>query len=222
MTTKPAPVTASVLDVVARIPWRSASSAARSSRRTVATISSGIRHPVLKRPTKSASPIFPAPRIAIRRGSAAMARSLRAELEHERGHRREARRIEPSVRVDRRGLDGQRARVPALRETREEPLEVERTFAREQVAPLAVLTEPPVEVLQVHVVDERLVPEPVFGHGLAELSVEAEELRVERDPRSGVPLDRKANVRERPPDVARDRLDGKREAVCRCRVDAGR
>jgi hypothetical protein len=73
MITSPAPATASVFEVVTSIPWRSASSFARSSRRTVATISSGLRQPVLSNPVRSASPIFPAPRIAIRRESTAMA-----------------------------------------------------------------------------------------------------------------------------------------------------
>ena len=70
ITTTPAPATASVFEVVTRMPCRSASSFARSSRRTVATISSGFRHSVLSNPARSASPIFPAPRIAMRRGSA--------------------------------------------------------------------------------------------------------------------------------------------------------
>src|SRR5829696_2064051 len=70
MTTIPAPATASVFEVVTRMPSRSESSFARSSRRTVATISSGFRHSVLSSPARSASPIFPAPRIAMRRGSA--------------------------------------------------------------------------------------------------------------------------------------------------------
>jgi hypothetical protein len=56
------------------MPWRSSSSFARSSRRTVATISSGLRHPVLSRPAISASPIWPAPMIAMRRSSTAMER----------------------------------------------------------------------------------------------------------------------------------------------------
>ena len=48
-------------------PCRSRSSAARSSRRAVTTISPGSRQPELSRPETSASPIFPQPRIAIRR-----------------------------------------------------------------------------------------------------------------------------------------------------------
>jgi hypothetical protein len=72
ITTIAAPLTASEFEVVARTPWRSLSSLARSSRRTVATISSGLRQPVLSRPASSASPIWPAPRIAMRRSSTAM------------------------------------------------------------------------------------------------------------------------------------------------------
>src|SRR5687768_1893709 len=48
----------------------------RSSRRPVTTISSGFRQPVESSPASSDSPIFPAPRIAIRRLSTAMDLSL--------------------------------------------------------------------------------------------------------------------------------------------------
>ena len=49
-TTSPAPETASALESVASTPWRSRSSAARSSRRAVATISAASRQPDESRP----------------------------------------------------------------------------------------------------------------------------------------------------------------------------
>src|SRR5436189_3884705 len=70
ITTSAAPATASAFDVVASTPWRSASSVARCSSRTVTTSSEGSRQPPLRRPRRSDSPIVPAPRIATRRGSA--------------------------------------------------------------------------------------------------------------------------------------------------------
>src|SRR6266545_1711285 len=76
ITTTPAPATASAFESVASIPWRSRSSAARSSRRAVATISDGSRQPVERRPASSASPIFPQPRMAMRRASIVMRESL--------------------------------------------------------------------------------------------------------------------------------------------------
>src|SRR4051812_50192416 len=62
-TTTSAPLIASVLSVVASIPWRSRNSATRSSRREVATMSAQSE---LRSPARSDSPILPAPRIAIR------------------------------------------------------------------------------------------------------------------------------------------------------------
>ena len=56
-TTSAAPWTASAFEVVASTPWRSCSSAARSSRRLVTTMS---RQPELSRPESSASPMRPA------------------------------------------------------------------------------------------------------------------------------------------------------------------
>src|SRR4051795_89141 len=76
ITTSVAPATASVFESVTSIPCRSASSWARSSSRTVATISPGSRQPPLSRPRSSDSPIVPAPMIATRRASTAMAESL--------------------------------------------------------------------------------------------------------------------------------------------------
>src|SRR3954465_220461 len=76
ITTSAAPATASAFESVTRMPWRSASSWARSSSRTVATISPGSRQPPLSRPRSSDSPIVPAPMIATRRASTAMAESL--------------------------------------------------------------------------------------------------------------------------------------------------
>src|SRR6266542_898337 len=65
-TTSAAPCTASAFDVVASTPCRSCSSATRSSRRLVTTMSC---QPELSRPLSSASPMRPPPTIAIR-GSA--------------------------------------------------------------------------------------------------------------------------------------------------------
>src|SRR5215471_4734831 len=62
-TTTSAPLIAAVLSVVASTPCRSRSSAARSSRREVATMSAQSE---LRSPARSDSPIFPVPRIAIR------------------------------------------------------------------------------------------------------------------------------------------------------------
>src|SRR3954470_4970172 len=62
-TTTSAPLIAAVLSVVASTPCRSRSSAARSSRREVATMSAQSE---LRSPARSDSPILPAPRIAIR------------------------------------------------------------------------------------------------------------------------------------------------------------
>ena len=76
ITISPAPETASSLESVASIPWRSRSSVARSSRRAVATISAGSRQPVDSSPPRSDSPIFPQPRMAIRRASTVMRWSL--------------------------------------------------------------------------------------------------------------------------------------------------
>src|SRR3954451_12165894 len=62
-TTTSAPLIAAALSVVASTPCRSRSSAARSSRREVATMSAQSE---LRSPAISDSPILPAPRIAIR------------------------------------------------------------------------------------------------------------------------------------------------------------
>ena len=62
-TTTSAPLIASRFEVVASTPWRSRSSAARSSRREVATMSAQSE---LRSPASSDSPILPVPRIAIR------------------------------------------------------------------------------------------------------------------------------------------------------------
>src|SRR4051794_34124486 len=62
-TTTSAPRIASGFEVVASTPWRSLSSAVRSSRRDVATMSAQSE---LRSPARSDSPILPAPRIAIR------------------------------------------------------------------------------------------------------------------------------------------------------------
>jgi hypothetical protein len=59
-----APSTAAALSDVASAPWRSRSSASRSSRRSVTTTSDGSRQPELSRPERRASPIRPQPRIA--------------------------------------------------------------------------------------------------------------------------------------------------------------
>src|SRR5580765_1389265 len=74
ITTSAEPATADALSSVTSIPCRSASSCARSSSRTVATISPGSRQPPVRSPRSSDSPIVPAPRMATRRSS--MARSL--------------------------------------------------------------------------------------------------------------------------------------------------
>src|SRR4051794_18756883 len=66
ITTRAAPATASAFEIVAFTPSFSRSSSTRSSRRPVATISSGFRQPPLTRPVISASPIVPAPRTATR------------------------------------------------------------------------------------------------------------------------------------------------------------
>src|SRR5438552_6721868 len=83
MTTSAAPTTASAFERVASTPYRSRSSATRSSRRVVTTMSFGSRQPELSSPDNSASPILPAPMIAIRRSSTAMRGSLCRSLEHE-------------------------------------------------------------------------------------------------------------------------------------------
>src|SRR5215471_4141301 len=62
-TTTSAPLIAAVLSVVASTPCLSCSSATRSSRRDVATMSAQSE---LRSPARSDSPILPAPRIAIR------------------------------------------------------------------------------------------------------------------------------------------------------------
>ena len=72
MTTSAAPAAASPFESVTVIPCRSASSSARSCRLTVATMSSVERQPEERSPLTSASPILPAPRIAIRRSSTAI------------------------------------------------------------------------------------------------------------------------------------------------------
>src|SRR5581483_8548349 len=66
-TTRPAPAAASPFASVASIPYCPRSSPARSSRRHEATTSVGSRQPELSRPPSSDWPIFPQPRIAIRR-----------------------------------------------------------------------------------------------------------------------------------------------------------
>jgi len=72
ITTSAAPPAASAFERVTSIPWRSRSSAARSSRRVEAESSAGSRQPDESRPLISASPIWPAPRTAIFRSSTAM------------------------------------------------------------------------------------------------------------------------------------------------------
>ena len=62
-TTTSAPLIASAFEVVASTPWRSRSSAARSSRRELAMMSAQSE---LRSPASSDSPILPVPRIAIR------------------------------------------------------------------------------------------------------------------------------------------------------------
>ena len=69
ITTSAAPAAASAFERVTSIPWRSRSSAARSSRRVEAASSAGARQPDESRPLISASPIWPAPRTAIFRSS---------------------------------------------------------------------------------------------------------------------------------------------------------
>ncbi len=69
ITTSAARAAASAFDCVTSIPCCSRSSATRSSRRVEAEISPGSRQPDERRPATSASPIFPAPRIAIFRSS---------------------------------------------------------------------------------------------------------------------------------------------------------
>ncbi len=75
ITTRAAPATASAFDRVASMPCRSRSSATRSSRRVEALMSPRSRQPEESSPWMSASPIRPAPRIAIRRSST-MSRSV--------------------------------------------------------------------------------------------------------------------------------------------------
>ena len=73
ITTSAAPLAASALERVVRIRYRFFSSARRSARRPVATMSRGSRQPEESSPEMSASPILPAPRTAIRRSSTAIA-----------------------------------------------------------------------------------------------------------------------------------------------------
>src|SRR5262249_2087115 len=69
ITTSAAPATAAGLSSVTSMPCRSLSSCARSSSRTVATISPGSRQPPLSSPLSSDSPIVPVPRMATRRSA---------------------------------------------------------------------------------------------------------------------------------------------------------
>src|SRR5262249_32988861 len=78
ITIKPASPTALALSSVPSTPWRSFSSASRSSRRPVTTMSPGLRHPELSSPASSDSPIFPAPRIVMLRLAALAAQSSAA------------------------------------------------------------------------------------------------------------------------------------------------
>ena len=71
-TTSAAPEAASAFDSVTSMPCRSRSSAARSSRRVDAESSACVRQPDESSPLISASPIWPAPRIAIFRSSIAI------------------------------------------------------------------------------------------------------------------------------------------------------
>ena len=73
ITTSAAPAAASEFESVTCTPCRSRSSVARSSRRVEAESSAGVRQPAESRPAMSASPIWPAPRIAILRSSTAIA-----------------------------------------------------------------------------------------------------------------------------------------------------
>ncbi len=70
-TTSAAPAAASAFDSVTAIPCRSRSSSARSCRRVEAESSAAVRQPDESSPLMSTSPICPAPRIAILRGSTA-------------------------------------------------------------------------------------------------------------------------------------------------------
>ena len=72
ITTSAAPAAASEFESVTCMPCRSRSSVARSSRRVEAESSSAVRQPAESRPAISASPIWPAPRIAILRSSIAI------------------------------------------------------------------------------------------------------------------------------------------------------
>ena len=69
MTTSVAPAAASWFESVASMPCRSRNSSTRSWRRAVAAISPGSLQPDERRPEINASPIRPAPRIAILRES---------------------------------------------------------------------------------------------------------------------------------------------------------
>src|SRR6185437_4835841 len=93
ITTSAAPAIASAFESVAVTPCRSATSRSQSSRRPVTTISPGSRHPELRRPLSSDSPIRPAPRIASRRGSIAMRGSLGGGVAKPGGRRTEPRSV---------------------------------------------------------------------------------------------------------------------------------
>src|SRR6202023_2704978 len=80
-TTTSAPLIASGFDVVASTPWRSRSSAARSSCRVVATMSAQSE---LRSPAISDSPIRPAPRIAILMAQAYGSRLVSRQQVHAR------------------------------------------------------------------------------------------------------------------------------------------
>src|SRR5580765_3156339 len=127
MTTSAAPATASAFESVTRMPWRSSSSRARSSSRTVATISPGSRQPPLRSPRRSDSPIVPAPRMATRRVSTRSSLGSfrqRHEAFGERVQQVDAREPGPlAVRLEQ--LDGLPALDPAAAQRGEELDEAE-------------------------------------------------------------------------------------------------
>jgi len=134
----------------------------------------------------------------------------------------EPRLVEFAVGRQRGGLHRDRAAVAALDQPAKKSVEVECAFARQEVAAPAACTKPPVEVLDVHVANPLVRPQPLGGDALRQLAVEGEELGVERRAAARISLEREAQVRERGPGAPDDRLDREGDVVRVRRVQAGR
>ena len=120
--------------------------------------------------------------------------------------------VDASRRGDGGDLEREGAVVAPFAERAEDPAEVDRALAGDQVAPRVRprSRRAPRVVLDVQV--RHAFPERVVGEGVVELAVVGEELRVERDAAAIVRVERAVDVLERRSLRARDRLDRQRDA----------